>query len=97
MNFYQRLIILYKSDYGRYKPIDQWQDIFIAAGKIRLAKHSKSQEAKRLLVEAEGTLRSFLDTYLPILKASEPEIAESQKAFVEMLLSEINELRHPTR
>ncbi len=94
---YRRLIILEKSDYGRYKPIDQWQDIFIAAGKIRLAKHSKPQEAKKLLVEAEGTLLSFLDTYLPILRASDPEIAESQKAFVEMLLSKIRELRRPTR
>ncbi len=96
MQVYRRLIILEKSDYGRYKPIDQWQDIFIAAGKIRLAKHSDPQVAKRLLVEAEATLRSFLDTYLPILKASEPEVAESQKAFVEMLLSEISELRRPT-
>ncbi len=97
VKFYRRLIELEKSPYGRYKPIDQWQDIFIAAGKIRLAKHlieqGKRNEAKSLLNEAEAMLKSFLDAYLPILKASEPEIAESQREFVKTLLDEIGNAR----
>ncbi|MCS7187856.1 MAG: O-antigen ligase family protein [Armatimonadota bacterium] len=97
MRVYRRLVELDKSPYSRYKPVDQWQDIFIAAGKIRMAKRSKPAEAKRLLSEAETTLKSFLDAYLPILKVSDPEAAESQKAFVEMLLSEISDLRRSVR
>ncbi|MCS7191777.1 MAG: O-antigen ligase family protein [Armatimonadetes bacterium] len=93
MQVYQRLIELDRSPYSRYKPIDQWQDIFIAAGKIRVAKRSEPVEAKKLLNEAETTLKSFLRAYLPILKATDPEIAESQKALVEKFLGEIKDLR----
>lgn len=97
IELYRRLDTLDKSAYGRYKPVDQWQDIFVAAGKIRLAKHlmrnEKNLEARRLLKEAETSLKSFLDAYLPILKASDPEAAESQRNFVELKLSEIQRLR----
>lgn len=97
VELYRRLDTLGKSAYGRYKPVDQWQDIFIAAGKIRLAEHlmrnDKTSEAKRLLKEAESALKSFLDTYLPILRVSDPEAAESQHNFVELQLSEIQRLR----
>ena len=96
-NFYRRLIALEKGPYGRYKPVEQWQDIFIAAGKIRLASLMMSAgfrgQGAELLSEAEATLKSFLDAYLPILKASDPEIAESQSKFVETLLGEIKNLR----
>jgi len=93
VRIYRRLTELDRNAYGRYKPIDQWQDIFIAAGKIRLARHSKLREAKKLLAEAEAMLRSFLDAYLPILKASEPEVAKSQEEYVKELLDEISETR----
>jgi tetratricopeptide (TPR) repeat protein len=105
-NFYRRLIALEKGPYGRYKPVEQWQDIFIAAGKVRLASLLTSAGFKvrgaELLSEAEATLKSFLDAYLPILKASDPEVAESQSKFVETLLDEIRKLRQgeevsPTR
>jgi tetratricopeptide (TPR) repeat protein len=105
-NFYRRLIALEKGPYGRYKPVEQWQDIFIAAGKVRLASLLTSEGFKvrgaELLSEAEATLKSFLDAYLPILKASDPEVAESQSKFVETLLDEIRKLRQgeevsPTR
>ncbi len=97
VQIYRRLLELDRSAYGRYKPIDQWQDIFIAAGKIRLARHCELKEAKKFLAEAKTTLRSFLDAYLPILKVSDPEIAESQKALVEALLREINDLQQSVR
>lgn len=93
VRIYRRLTELDRNAYGRYKPIDQWQDIFIAAGKIRLARHSKLREAKKLLAEAEAMLRSFLDAYLPILKASEPEVAKSQEEYVKELLDEVSETR----
>jgi tetratricopeptide (TPR) repeat protein len=105
-NFYRRLIALEKGPYGRYKPVEQWQDIFIAAGKVRLASLLMSAgfgvRGAELLSEAEATLKSFLDAYLPILKASDPEVAESQSKFVETLLDEIRKLRQgeevsPTR
>jgi tetratricopeptide (TPR) repeat protein len=105
-NFYRRLIALEKGPYGRYKPVEQWQDIFIAAGKVRLASLLTSAgfgvRGAELLSEAEATLKSFLDAYLPILKASDPEVAESQSKFVETLLDEIRKLRQgeevsPTR
>jgi len=96
-NLYRRLIALEKGPYGRYKPVEQWQDIFAAAGKIRLASQLMSEGFRRrgakLLSEAETTLKSFLDAYLPILKASDPEVAESQSKFVETLLDEIRRLR----
>ncbi len=96
-NFYRRLIALEKGPYGRYKPVEQWQDIFIAAGKIRLASQLMSEgfrvQGAKLLSEAETTLKSFLDAYLPSLKASDPEVAESQSKFVETLLDEIRRLR----
>ncbi|MGQ9461442.1 MAG: O-antigen ligase family protein [Candidatus Fervidibacter sp.] len=97
MGLYRRLDTLDKSAYGRYKPVDQWQDIFVAAGKIHLAEHlmrnDKNSEARRLLKEAETALKSFLDAYLPILKTSDPEAAESQRNFVELKLSEIQRLK----
>ncbi len=105
-NFYRRLIALEKGPYGRYKPVEQWQDIFIAASKVRLASLLVSAgfgvRGARLLSEAETTLKSFLDAYLPILRASDPEVAESQSKFVETLLDEIRKLRQgeegsPTR
>jgi tetratricopeptide (TPR) repeat protein len=96
-NFYRRLIALEKGPYGRYKPVEQWQDIFIAAGKVRLASLLTSAgfgvRGAELLSEAEATLKSFLDAYLPILKASDPEVAESQSKFVETFLGEIQKLR----
>lgn len=93
MKVYRRLIELDQSPYSRYKPVDQWQDIFIAAGKIRLAKRTEPEEAKKLVGEAETTLKSFLENYLPILEVSDPEVAESQKKFVEMLLREAHNLK----
>jgi len=96
-SLYHRLIALEKGPYGRYKPVEQWQDIFIAAGKIRLASQligaRLGVQGVKLLSEAEATLKSFLDAYLPILKASDPEVAESQSKFVETLLGEIRKLR----
>jgi O-antigen ligase len=94
---YRRLVSLERSPYGRFKPIEQWQDIFLAAGKIRLARHlwrqGQRQRAQQLLDEAERTLRSFQSAYLPILKASDPEAAESQDAFVHLLLDDLHLLR----
>ncbi|MEJ7614251.1 MAG: O-antigen ligase family protein [Candidatus Fervidibacter sacchari] len=96
-SLYRQLIVLEKGPYGRYKPVEQWQDIFIAAGKIRLASQLIGAGFKvrgaKLLSEAETTLKSFLDAYLPILKASDPEVAESQNKFVETLLDEMRKLR----
>jgi len=94
---YRRLVSLERSPYGRFKPVEQWQDIFLAAGKIRLARHlwrqGQRQRAQQLLDEAERTLRSFQSAYLPILKASDPEAAESQDAFVHSLLDDLLLLR----
>jgi O-antigen ligase len=98
---YRRLVALERSPYGRFKPVEQWQDIFIAAGKIRLAHHlwrqGQPQRAQQLLDEAERTLRSFQTAYLPILKASDPEAAESQEAFVRSLLDDLLLLRQTLR
>lgn len=97
VRLYRRLIALEKTDYGRYKPVDQWHDIFIAAGKIRLSNHlireRRMSEVRKLLSEAEATLKAFLDNYLPILKASDLEAAESLSKFAETLQDEIKRLQ----
>ncbi|MFA0758873.1 MAG: hypothetical protein KEFWMYNX_000538 [Candidatus Fervidibacter sp.] len=94
---YRRLVALERSPYGHFKPVEQWQDIFLAAGKIRLAHHlwrqGQRQRVWQLLDEAERTLRSFQNAYLPILKVSDPEVAESQDAFVRSLLDDLHLLR----
>ncbi len=94
---YRRLIALERSAYGRYKPLEQWQDIYIAAGKVRLAQRLLEQgqrrESLRLLSEGEGALQTFVQHYLPVLRVNEPEAAESQQAFVQSLLNDIQHLR----
>ncbi len=96
IRWYRRLIALERGAYGRYKPVEQWQDIFLAAGKVRLAKlllrQGKRAQAQQLAQEAEIMLERFLSDYLPILKASEPEAAKSQEAFVQSVLSEAKNL-----
>ncbi len=96
IRWYRRLIALERGAYGRYKPVEQWQDIFLAAGKVRLAKlllrQGKRAQAQQLAQEAETMLERFLSDYLPILKASEPEAAKSQEAFVQSVLSEAKNL-----
>ena len=98
---YRKLVALERSPYGRFKPVEQWQDIFVAAGKTRLAhllwRQGQRQRAQQLLDEAERTLRSFQTAYLPILKASDPEAAESQDAFVRSLLDDLHLLRQTLR
>jgi len=96
IRWYRRLVALERGAYGRYKPVEQWQDIFLAAGKVRLAKlllrQGKGAQAQQLAQEAETMLERFLSDYLPILKASEPEVAKSQEAFVQSVLSEAKSL-----
>ncbi len=95
--WYRRLVALDNTPYVRYKPIEQWQDIYIAAGKVRLAKRllarRQSQETQLLLTQAQETLRLFRDHYLPIIKASDPEAAAAQEAFVNSLEAEMEGLK----
>lgn len=96
LQIYRRLVALEGSAYGRYKPVEQWQDIFIAAGKVRLAEHllasGKRNEARLLLNSAAKAFLSFRDAYLPILKAGDPEAAHGQGEFVRRQLVEIQRL-----